>query len=470
MGYSCAAAGPFWPVASPLEAALDLRARLGLDPAAVAAAAIVLGLAPVVGMLIAGRASLVGLGTTAVCVQLALLLRPMWAVYLVMIGSIFNDIYFNAGFALLGLGDLSTFALLPVWLLHRFIALGGWRLPHRWPLLIGYVALCLASLLAGVSPDAGLRPYLRQATYVLALFAVVDLVRDTDRVATIFCLLALCGGLHAAYALATWPGSGRLEGIPRQSNALAIMLAFCAVPTVGLVMNSRRQLARLFFGGLLGIMLIAMILTISRGMYIGFGLAMLWWLRGSRRMIAVMLVAMVGVGWFLSQRTQTADRIRSRFEMRDVSVVNRIKVQQNALKAIVERPLLGLGFAQFTDIDKAVDVNAEAGRGTHNHYLGTVASSGLPAALLLFAFVLAQFWPLFRRNGPFRVFTAQERWLVDTLQALAIYQTVSLMARNTARQPEWMILAIYCALLAMALARAHQPSGTSSSPPGGASS
>lgn len=484
MGYLWASAGRFAD-ASPTRrppAALEItlehpRTRLGIDPAAALAALIVLGLAPVIGMLIAGRANVVGMGTALICAELVLLMRPMWAVYLLMVGSIFNDIWFNAGFALLGLGDLTTFALLPVWVLHRFIALDGWRVPVRWPLLFGYMGLALASLLAGVAPDAGLRPYLRQATYILALFAVVDLLRDTDKVATVFRLLALCGALHAAYALATWPGGGRLEGIPKQSNALAIMLSFCAVPTVGLVMHTRRQFARLCYAGMLGLMLIAMILTISRGMYLSFGLAMLWWLRGSRRMIALLVVAAVGIGVFLSQRSETASHIQSRFAMRDISVVNRLKVQENALKAIAERPLLGLGFAQFTEIDRAVDVNAEAGRGTHNHYLGTVASSGLPAALLLFGFVLAQFLPLFRRHGPYQRFAERERWLVDTMQALAIYQTVSLAVRNTARQPEWMILAIYCALLAIALSRekappdaAHQPSGISSSPGGGASS
>lgn len=448
-----------------------LSTRLGMDPAAIVAALMVLCAAPLVGMLVAGRASLLGVATVAVCVGLVLLMRPRWAVFLVIIGSIFNDYYINAGFALLGMGDLTVFALLPVWLLRRLIAIEHWRMPRRWPLLVGYLLLAMASLLAGVSPGLGLRPFLRQLTYVLALFAVVDIMRETYDIRTIFQILAVCGAAHAVYALLTYPGSGRLEGLPMQSNALGTLLAFCAIPTVGLILQTRRRWVRVALAGMLGLMLISMVLTISRGLYISFGLAMLWWMRGSRRMIIVALIAAAGLGWFLAQRSQTTERIQSRFEMRDVSVTNRLKVQQNAIKAVLERPLLGLGFAQFADIERAVDVNAEGGRGTHNHYLGTLASSGIPAGLLLFAFVFVQFVPLWRKRGAYRAFEASEQWLVNTLQSLAIYQGVSLAVRNALRQTEWFMLAIFCALLAIALSRLrdHQPSGTSNSGASGSS-
>lgn len=430
-----------------------LKTRLGMDPAAIVAALLVLCAAPLVGMFVAGSPSLLGLATVAVGGGLALLMRPRWAVFLVIIGTIFNDYYINAGFALLGMGDLMVFALLPVWILRRLIDIKHWRMPRHWPLLFGYLLLTTASLLAGVSPGSGLRPFLRQLTYVLALFAIVDIMRETTDIQAIFRILAVCGVGHAVYALLTWPGSGRLEGLPVQSNVLGTVLAFCAIPTVGLILQDRRRWARVLLAGALGLMLIAMVLTISRGLYIGFGLAMLWWLRGSRRMILVMLIAAGGMSWFLAQRSQTTDTIQSRFEMRDVSVVNRLKVQQNAIKAVFERPLLGLGFAQFADIERAVDVNAEAGRGSHNHYLGTLASNGIPAALLLFGFVFVQFAPLWRKRGPYRAFKTSEMWLVNTLQALAIYQTVSLAVRNALRQTEWFMLAIFCALLAIALAR-----------------
>jgi O-antigen ligase len=278
---------------------------------------------------------------------------------------------------------------------------------------------------------------------------------------------------HAVYALGTWPGSGRIEGLPIQSNALAALLAMCAIPSVGIMLNTQRRAVRVLVAGAIGLMLITIVLTISRGTYISFSLAMFWWLRRSRRMLIVLALAAAGLAWFLGGQVQTADRIRTRFQMRDNSVVNRIKVQQNALRAVLERPVLGLGFAQFAEIERAVDVNAEGGRGSHNFYLGQLASTGIPATLLLFAFVLAQFRPLWQRDGPLSHLPPADRWLVDVLQALAIYQTVSLAVRNLFRQTEWLVLGIYCALLAIAMARAraYQSSGISNSPsPGGASS
>ena len=308
---------------------------------------------------------------------------------------------------------------------------------------------------------------------MLALFAIVDIMRETTDIRTIFRILVLCGFAHAVYGLLTWPGAGRLEGLPRQSNVVGTLLAFCAIPTIGLIMHDSRRWTRAMLGGALAVMLLAMVLTISRGLYISFGLAMLWWLRGSRRMIIVTLIAGVAMGWFLGQSSTTSATIQTRFEMRDISVVNRLKVQENAIKAVLERPLLGLGFGQFADIDRAVEVSAEAGRGSHNHYLGTLASNGIPASLLLFAFILAQFLPLWRKRGPYQVLEPPERWLVDVLQALAIYQMVSLGARGALRQTEWFMLSIFCALLAIALARLrdarYQSSGTSSAPSSGVS-
>lgn len=446
--------------------------RFRLDPAATLAALVVLCSAPVIGMLVAGRASMLGAAVVAFCVELALLMRPRLGVYLVLICTVFNDIWFNAGFALLGIGDLAIFALLPVWIMRRLVSREGWQLPHRWPLLLGYVALAGASLAAGVAPGSGVRPFLRMLTYVMALFAFVDIIRDSFTIKQMFGLLALCGVGHAVYALATWPGSGRIEGLPIQSNALAALLAMSAIPAIGVMLHTRRRAVRLLLGGAIGLMLITIVLTISRGTYISFSLAMFWWLRRSRRLLIVAGLAAAGLAWFLGGQVQTADRIRARFEMRDNSVVNRIKVQENAIRAVIERPLLGLGFGQFAEIERAVDVNAEGGRGSHNFYLGLLASTGLPAALLLLLFVFAQLRPLFQRDGPFSRLPPNDRWIIEVLQALAIYQTVSLVVRSMFRQTEWFMLAFYCAMLAMALARAgYQSSGISSSPsPGGASS
>ena len=114
-----------------------------------------LGLAPILGYLAVTTPKLALAGCIAMSAGVVLLSQPLWAVYLLVVGSAFDAVNVSAGFALFGMGDLACFALLPVWLAHRLLSLEKLRLPIGAQYLTGYAVLCAASMLLGVEPARG---------------------------------------------------------------------------------------------------------------------------------------------------------------------------------------------------------------------------------------------------------------------------------------------------------------------------
>ena len=433
----------------------DAPAPRGMDRPAIAAVVLALGIAPLLALLITDRASMVALGVAALGVGLFLLSRPHLVMYLLVGGTIFNRFFVDAGFALLGAGDLAVLVVLPVWMARRVFYPTDWQIPRGWPLLAAYMAISAASLVLGTDPAAGQTAYVREVTYVAALLAGVDLTRDTARLRSLFVLMCWCGLLLVVHAILTWPG-GRMEGLIGQPNGLAFILSFCLWPTLGLAMSAPPSLGRMFYFGAFSLMVIGVVLTISRSNYLGLGFAGLWWLRNNRRLIVLAGLIGLAIGAVLAINPEATSEIFERWKLEDRSVSQRLQERDNAARAVEHSPWLGVGFGQFEQVHNEVDITSEHGRAAHNQYVALPAEVGIPGALALFGFVFVQFLALWGRGGLVQQLLPDERWMLAVLQALAIHQSVTLMFRNAWRQPEWTVLFFYCALVAILGHRARR--------------
>ena len=119
-------------------------------------------------------------------VGVVLLSQPIWAVYLLVIGSAFDAVNVSAGFALFGMGDLACFAN-PRLVGSSFVKALRNELPIGAQYLVGYAVLW-ASMLLGVEPARGYATCVRTLVCIAALFAVVDLIRDEDVLARVLVL------------------------------------------------------------------------------------------------------------------------------------------------------------------------------------------------------------------------------------------------------------------------------------------
>lgn len=471
-------------------------ARTATGPARAAALA-GLAAAPLLG-LAAAEAGPQALLLAALAAAFALLVRwPILGVHALVAGTFFDELHLPAGFALLGTADLAALALLPAWITRRLffnqpplaptapaapsqtttnhlpgraapahptapaearpprptLAIASpedapdprLRLPAAWPLLAAYLALAFASLLLGVAPHTAYGGYARLLTYAAAVIALADLIRHPRTLRHIALTMALCGLAHALISLADPAPARRLMGLADQPNILAVRLALGALPAAWLWSEARRPLPRWLWGLALTLMLLAIALTISRGTYLALTAAFLWWLRRSPRLaLAIALAAITSYALLHQLAEDRITRIERRLDFDDSSVTHRGVVARNALAVITQRPLLGVGFGQFRALDEVVGVTDQAGRGSHNFYLGVAASTGLPALALLLAFALRQARGLARRGAP-DPNDALAR-LLPLWQAIAVYHAASLIVRGGLRLTDWTLLGLYAAV------------------------
>lgn len=432
-----------------------IQQRLGLEVPAVAGAVGALVLAPILAWAAVNAPQVAALLTVTAVFELMLLRRAHWGVYLIVAGQFFDTINLSAGFAQLGVGDFAAFAVLPTWVLLRLIDPRGLRLPKGWQLIALFTLMTGVSMMLGVNPKIAYGPYVRVVMYAVALMALVDLAQRDGVLERVCWIMAACGTIHALIALTGTSPTMRMGGLVEQPNLLGAMLAFGVIPAIGLLLRPQPPLRRVALVIAVGLMLVTVLFTVSRGTYISLSLSLIWWLRRYRRFILAGIV--VGGALLLvvaKRQEQQVDFIERRFEMRDSSVTNRWQVVQNAFEVIGARPLFGVGFGQFTDIERAVDIRREANRGSHNFYLGLAASCGLPTIMLLLGFALfqARRMRVARRRaeaheGPVAEYNA---WIAGTMQALMMYHGLSLAVRGGTRITEWTMLALYCCAAALA--------------------
>jgi len=377
---------------------------------------------------------------------LVLLRRPRWGIPLLVGATFLDDLNLSAGFALIGGGDLAAFALLPVWMIHRLMRPSELHLPRFWPLPVAFLALMFASMIAGPNPSVAYGNFIREATYILTLIALMDLGSDQGTLKQSLWAMAFMGCGIALHAIATAQGAARIEGFSAP-NILGMRLGIATIAQLGLLLSVEQRWQRALLFLLLPPTILGVLMTISRGTYFSLALALLWWARKYWRLS--LLLGVVGVLLLLFLPRNIApqlQRIERRLEMRDTSVINRWQVAQNALKAIQAQPLLGIGFGQFQHLHKVVEVSAEKGRGTHSFYLGNAAAVGLPAFFILMLFLFSLMRGLWRRRAlAERAQALKVSALLSLFQALMIFHFFNLAVRGAARITEWTLFGLFAA-------------------------
>ncbi len=406
---------------------------IGMDKTAIAAAAAGLIVTPIAALLVANNARYVGAALVFVVLETILLARPVWGAYLVVAGMLFNEVGVSAGFAILGVGDFALFALIPAWGVRILFGAQRLRFPKRGWAIASYVVLAALSLFYGVRPSVAYGPGLRMAVYVVGLLAMVDILRDEKAIRGVVWVIAVCGIVHAVISLTNMGSETRLSGLVEQPNELGVRLGVGAVACAGLVSGYAPRSVKVIASVSFLVILVAILLTVSRGTYISTTIAFAWWIRRRKR---VLIFVLFGIGALFVTYKQLADArvgfIQQRLELKDSSVRGRWHVMKNAVTVVRERPLLGVGYAQFSHLDRAVQVGRERARGAHNFYLGSSASVGLPATGLLLFFLFSAAYAVTRRRREATGIPNQLElvWLLGVIETLFVYDCVSMLFRG----------------------------------------
>ena len=370
---------------------------------------------------------------------------------LLVVGSFFDETHISVGFALLGGGDVGIMIFLPIWFLRKWgQKQPQWHFPMAWHSLVLYYAMVSISFFLGETSQLAYGQYIRHGLYIFTFLALTDELSDYKKLQIVVWTFILCSGAHALFALLIDDPSARFKGVVEQSNLLGFLIGLGLVLAITMMHMKLSYQTKVLLVGMIIISLFSFILTVSRGSYLSLTTALLFYYRKKWRVLlfwVLLIVIVMGLLYWID--VDRFDYILRRLEFNDRSVSNRQVVIMNAIKMIQEYPFFGIGFGQFTQVAEVLQVELEAGRGSHNFYLGLCASVGLIAAYFIFSFVLWQargLWKL--TQNTLHTVSAEnlnQKLLFQALQALILFHSVSLIFRGNKRMMEWVPLALYSA-------------------------
>lgn len=345
--------------------------------------------------------------------------------------------------------EVRTFFIAFIPLLFGAVLLFGRRtLPIRGSILV--VLFLLIASVRSVYFDLSLQASLLILAYFLAFSLASAFSSEKSRVLLLHSLV-FSGLLAAAGALAPYlfarPGSleaGALRGTFHYPNGLAGFFLVTFYPSAALFLHAEGRKAWVLGLGS-SVLLLAILLTRSRGGWLVFLLLSLFWAVQERALlvrkwprVAAVGALFIALAWASPQEvgytsyTQHAATLASGMASpsADPSFHYRRHIYAWALQMFLDHPLLGTGPGTFPlMLGRYQKIPYISGLYAHNHYLQTAAEMGLFGLLLLLALLGWLFWKGFkivRGLSPLSRERSTALGLLATLLASALHAGIDL--------------------------------------------
>lgn len=317
-----------------------------------------------------------------------------------------------AGFASLQITEAVVLAVGALIILRR---LGERRTPLPWePALWWALALLgwsLVSLPGALDQELAIKQVLQLVGGLVFVCVVIAACRDFDDVrmilggltviSVVVAILALASGEEMRAALGGSVVGGRATGPFDQPNQLGAFCAVTAVIAAGLMFGARTRRNQLLCAFALALLTGGLLLSLSRGAWVGTTLAIIFLLaslKQARRGILAFSVPLLVVAFLLGsfeaespQLEVVGQRVRaftvlSPYDGRD-------QIWAEARREIIERPVTGFGPGNFPIASTRSGSESTTVRPHHAHnlLLTWAAETGLPGALAIIGLGVALF-------------------------------------------------------------------------------
>lgn len=308
-----------------------------------------------------------------------------------------------------------------VWAVHRlgvpaFLVLVavhsrlGWR---RWGLRFGWVDLCLLAFIGiGLVNIVFLAPntqrmiasFYDKMIVPIAFFWLIRALAPRRReirmligaglvTLTVQSTVGLLSWIAPSILPAAWLGRAgeRTTGTLGGPAPFTITLVLCSILAIHAASQSPSVRRRVALVGFALFAAIAIFLSLSRGSWLGAGMALAGVALIHRRLVGILavigVIAFIGLSAgplaeqfaFAQERISDADTVDSRIVTNDAS-----------LRMIEAQPVTGFGFGNFERYDESFkrrvgDIPLKLGGSAHNTYLAMLAEQGIPATALYLA-------------------------------------------------------------------------------------
>jgi probable O-glycosylation ligase (exosortase A-associated) len=240
--------------------------------------------------------------------------------------------------------------------------------------------------------------------YILIYFVIKKEIYDLNRIKGMFIVLILVHVMVAALSPEMFSGDGQRHYIASGSfigdgNDFALSVNIVVPFCIFLMFESKSLTKKLVYAGILVILVIAVLVTQSRGGVIALAcVGLYWWMKSERKMLgviglAVMVVIAVSVAPMeLSKRMESLTG-----EQLDGSAQGRLMAWGSAIKMAASNPILGVGVGHFP-VKFGVEFRPE-GYGSsdipwltaHSSYFLILGELGIPGITFLLAIIIGNF-------------------------------------------------------------------------------
>jgi O-antigen ligase len=291
-----------------------------------------------------------------------------------------------------------------------FAGFGDWNLKRAWPVVGFMIVFCLwfvASSAMALDTARAWRQVNEFSKLALPFLVGVTVMREPKHWIRMFWVIVLCQGYvgyeqHLNYL---WHHKNTAaEGFGgMDNNFFALSLVTCIGPAVGLAIAARTWRERLLALTAAGLTLHTLLLTFSRGGFLGLiciGLvAFVMMPKRPKNLLAV------GLGIALTIRLtgpQLAERYATIWvpaEERDASAESRVDLWRDCILVIREYPYFGVGPGNWRVI--ADRYGWPPGKSAHSVWMESAAENGVPGAfflLMVFTAAAWRLWPMARQK------------------------------------------------------------------------
>ena len=382
----------------------------------------------IAGLFVSVLGGPIALGALIALLVLAQILRRIEVGFAALAATIcllpFAALPINVGFKPTFL-DLIMLAVYGVWMLERATGkLGRFiNTPLTLPVLV-FLALALASFTAGLAYaplTANIARHFAEIVMSIGLyFLIVDSVRTTDRLRNIVRMIIVGGSIAAFIAIVLYvlphattidilsrlkifgypEGPGvlrfiqedpslplRATGTSIDPNALGGLLIMTLTLGAPQLFDKQPLLPRFWIWLGLGLMGLALLLSFSRGSFVGTGVALgvLGMLR-YRKLLVIGVVALAVI-LILPQTQAYVTHFFQGVQGQDLATQMRFGEYSDALKLIQRYPILGVGFTGSPDLDTYLSVAS-----VYLLMAGEMGLVGLASFLILMATLFVSGW------------------------------------------------------------------------------